>query len=90
MRHTSQTCLVTQGGDAPLMYEKRAQSWQGRSWNEVANSVRRLASVLVDAGVSAGDRVMISAENRPEWAIADLAPWLMGVSARLCGFCKIE
>mgnify|MGYP001436039046 FL=1 len=69
---------VTQGGDAPLMYEKRTQSWQGRSWNEVANSVRRLASVLVDAGVSAGDRVMISAENRPEWAIADLAIMAIG------------
>ena len=69
---------VTRGGDAPLMYEKRAQSWQGRSWNEVANSVRRLASVLVDAGVSAGDRVMISAENRPEWAIADLAIMAIG------------
>ena len=69
---------VTQGGDAPLMYEKRTQSWQGRSWNEVANSVRQMASVLVDAGVSAGDRVMISAENRPEWAIADLAIMAIG------------
>ncbi len=69
---------VARGGDAPLMFEKRAQTWKGRSWNEVANSVRRLASVLVNAGIGAGDRVMVSAENRPEWAIADLAIMAIG------------
>ena len=63
---------VATGGDTPLLYEKREQIWQYRSWNEVADSVRRLATVLIDAGVTAGDRVMVSAENRPEWAIADL------------------
>ena len=60
------------------MFEKRAQTWTGRSWNEVANSVRRLASVLVNAGIGAGDRVIVSAENRPEWAIADLAIMAIG------------
>ncbi len=69
---------AARGGDAPLFYEKREQIWQCYSWNEVADAVRRLARVLVDAGVSAGDRVMISAENRPEWAVADLAIMAIG------------
>jgi long-chain acyl-CoA synthetase len=37
-----------------------------------------LASVLVAAGVNPGDRVIISAENRPEWAICDLAIMAIG------------
>jgi long-chain acyl-CoA synthetase len=37
-----------------------------------------LAAVLVAAGVSPGDRVIISAENRPEWAICDLAIMSIG------------
>ena len=69
---------VNKGGDSPLLYEKRGETWQGRSWNEVADSVKRLANVLAEAGVKVGDRVMISAENRPEWAIADLAIMAIG------------
>ena len=42
---------VTRGGDAPLLYEKREQTWQAHTWNEVADTVRRLAGVLVQAGV---------------------------------------
>ena len=66
------------GGDTPLLYKKFGETWQGMSWNEVADSVRRLANVLTEAGVKVGDRVMISAENRPEWAIADLAIMAIG------------
>jgi long-chain acyl-CoA synthetase len=68
-------------GDAPLLFEKRKQGWHGQSWNEVADKVRRLANVLVTAGISPGDRVMVSAENRPEWAIADLATIAIGAIA---------
>ena len=67
-----------QGGDAPLLFEKRDGEWQGQSWNSVAEDVRRLAQVLINAGVNPGDRVMVSAENRPEWAIADLAIMAIG------------
>jgi long-chain acyl-CoA synthetase len=66
------------GGDADLLFEKHDGEWRGRSWNAVADQVRRLASVLVDAGVGAGDRVLITAENRPEWAVADLAIMSIG------------
>jgi len=66
------------GGDAPLLFEKHKNEWHSHSWNEVAESVRRLANVLVSAGIKPGDRVMISSENRPEWAIADLAVMSVG------------
>ena len=59
---------VDQGGDRKLLFEKRDGAWHGRSWREIADDVRRLAAVLVDCGVEPGERVLISAENRPEWA----------------------
>lgn len=66
------------GGDNKLLFEKTGDSWHGHSWRAVADDVRRLASVLVNCGIEAGDRVMISAENRPEWAVADLAIMSIG------------
>ena len=64
---------VTTGGDASLLFEKKNNEWHGQSWKQVADTVSRIANLLITAGVGPGDRVMISAENRPEWAIADLA-----------------
>ena len=69
---------VEDGGDSELLFEKVDTEWRGHSWHSVADDVRRLAAVLVNCGVEAGDRVMISAENRPEWAIADLAIMSIG------------
>ena len=69
---------VEAGGDSNLFFEKRDGAWRGRSWRQVADDVMRLASVLVACGVEPGERVLISAENRPEWAIADLAVMAIG------------
>ena len=65
-------------GDKPLFFRKINGSWSGLSWAEVDHKIRQLAAVLVAAGVSPGDRVIISAENRPEWAICDLAIMSIG------------
>ena len=69
---------VAKGGDSKLLFEKRNGAWYGRSWREISEDVRRLATVLVECGVEPGERVLISAENRPEWAIADLAIMAVG------------
>src|SRR5690606_32602760 len=47
--------------------------WQTQSWRETAEQVCLLAEALRALGLSDGDRVVLVAENRPEWAIADLA-----------------
>jgi long-chain acyl-CoA synthetase len=65
--------MVTMRGDRPFVWAKHAGTYQPLSWAETARTVNRLARGLVALGVEPGDRVALAAENRPEWAIADLA-----------------
>ena len=48
-------------------------SWQEKTFFEVAKSVGDLASGLVLAGVAVGDRVAVLSETRYEWSTAGLA-----------------
>jgi len=59
--------------DRPFLAAKRAGKWQSQSWRETAEQVCLLAEALRGRGLEDGDRVVLVAENRPEWAIADLA-----------------
>ena len=70
---------VSRQPERPLFFAKRDGHWQGLSGDEAAAQVRRLANFLTDRGIAPGDRVVIAAENSPEWAIADLA--IMSVGA---------
>ena len=58
---------------APFLWAKRGGTYQAWSWQRVAHEARVLARALRAKGVAPGDRVLLVAENRPEWAIADLA-----------------
>ena len=69
---------VEAGGDSGLLFEKTETGWKSHSWSTVADHVSRMAAFLVARGIGPGDRVMVSAENRPEWAIADLAAMSIG------------
>ena len=60
-------------GERPFLSAKVGRQWQALSWQEAARQVCLLAEALRGLGLSDGDRVMLVAENRPEWAIADLA-----------------
>ncbi|MEA3018179.1 MAG: long-chain acyl-CoA synthetase [Sphingomonadales bacterium] len=60
-------------GEAPFLWAKQDGAWQPTSWRAAAKDVARLAAALKRLGLSAGDRVMLVSENRPEWLIADLA-----------------
>jgi long-chain acyl-CoA synthetase len=65
-------------GDKPFLWHKVEKYWQPLSWSDVASKVARLAGALRVLGVSAGDRVVIVSENRPEWLIADFAIMTIG------------
>lgn len=47
--------------------------WNYLNGNEVIERVKRIAIGLAALGVTAGDRVAIISENRPEWSFVDLA-----------------
>src|SRR5687768_18111703 len=49
------------------------------TYAELWEQVRRLRAALHSLGLRKGDRLAILSENRPEWAIADLAAQCMGV-----------
>ena len=59
-------------GDAPMLHAKRGGAWRATTWAEAADAVCRIAQSLRRIGLEAGDRVMLVAENRPEWCLADL------------------
>ncbi len=59
--------------ERPFLRVRKDQDWVSLSWAEVERRVRHLAAGLAALGIRRGDRVALVAENRPEWAIADLA-----------------
>src|SRR5512144_2762868 len=67
-----------QFGDRPLLWSKRAGTYRALSWREICERICRLAAGLRRLGLSAGDRVVIVADNRPEWLIADFAVMAIG------------
>jgi long-chain acyl-CoA synthetase len=60
-------------GDAPFLFWKEDGAWRSLSWTETARRVAQLAEALRKLGLQRCDRVLLVSENRPEWAIADLA-----------------
>ena len=56
-----------------LFLVKRDGAYQPMSWQEAAEDIRALSTFLLAQQVSLGDRVLLLSENRPEWAIADVA-----------------
>lgn len=72
------TQALRYGGRA-CFARRDAAGWTTQSWSEVATQVRQVMSGLRAAGIGPGDRVLLLSENRPEWAVFDLA--IMGVGA---------
>ena len=57
---------------------KRAGKWIHVSAEAFAERVRHIALGLSELGVTAGDRVALLSENRPEWSIVDLGILSLG------------
>ena len=62
----------------PFLFDKKQGEWVGQNWDQIADQVRRTASLLIEKGVQPADRVVICSENRSEWAICDLAVMSIG------------
>lgn len=64
---------------AALSYkDSKTKAWTDISWESLLQQVQAMAGFLHSKGVRPGDRVAILSENRPEWAITDLATQLLG------------
>lgn len=57
----------------PATRIKDGDRWKVRTYGQLAQRVSLLAAHLIDAGVEAGDRVLLLANNCPEWSQIDLA-----------------
>ena len=64
--------------EQPFLWAKDGNRWQPTTWKKAAQKVARLAYGLRQLGVKPGDRVLLVAENRPEWTITDLAIMSIG------------
>jgi len=60
-------------GARPFAWAKKGGAWTALSWRDAAAQAQGLARALRALGVGEGDRVGLVAENRPEWAVADVA-----------------
>jgi long-chain acyl-CoA synthetase len=59
--------------DKPLLRAFRDGAWRSIRWGEFGRMAASCARRLRQAGVAAGDRVVIVSENRPEYPIAETA-----------------
>lgn len=64
---------AAQRGAQPFLWAKNDGVYRPWSWQRVASEAQALGRALSAQGVTPGERVLLVAENRPEWAIADLA-----------------
>ncbi|MGE5230305.1 MAG: AMP-dependent synthetase/ligase, partial [Deltaproteobacteria bacterium] len=60
-------------GRSAVLRRKNAGRWEDISGSAMLARVHDVSVGLRDLGVTAGDRVAILSENRPEWAMADYA-----------------
>ena len=69
--------VKTNGSKTALM-NKVEGKYQGITYQEFGEKVKDFALGLASLGVKKGDRVALLSENRPEWAISDLAILSLG------------
>lgn len=65
--------------DRPMLRGYRNGAWQAITWGGFAKLAASAGRRLRQAGIVAGDRVLIASENRPEYPIAETA--LMAIRA---------
>jgi long-chain acyl-CoA synthetase len=69
---------VERDGDRPAQQSKEAAAWKTRSWREVGEIVRELATGLLALGRRKDEAVGILCASRAEWVQADFAIFSVG------------
>jgi len=65
--------------DQIALREKNHGVWSGRTWSDYWRDARRTALGLWKLGLQRGDRIIIAAEDVPQWFYADLGAQMIGV-----------
>ncbi|HEU4754177.1 MAG TPA: AMP-binding protein, partial [Armatimonadota bacterium] len=69
---------VARSPQKSALLHKESGEYRAISYGELAERVRHFALGLIELGVVPGDRIALLSENRPEWAIVDLAALSIG------------
>jgi long-chain acyl-CoA synthetase len=69
---------VEQDGDRPAQQSKERGVWQTRTWRQVGEVVRELATGLLALGRKPGEAVALLSASRAEWVQADFAIFSAG------------
>ncbi len=64
---------IGQHGSETALSHKVDKEYQDISYATLAEQIKHFCLGLIELGLQKGDRVALLSENRPEWAIADLA-----------------
>jgi long-chain acyl-CoA synthetase len=64
--------------DRVALRRKRFGIWQTCTWSQYAEHVRDLALGFARLGLGEGDRLVVLADNEPEWLFAELAAQSLG------------
>jgi long-chain acyl-CoA synthetase len=72
--------VASRGPKRAILYQEKGQ-WQPMASLELRERVRCMAAALRRWGVQRGDRVIILAENRWEWPVADFATLAIGAAS---------
>lgn len=65
-------------GERTAHREKKLGRWRAHSWREYYESAEKIGLALLKRGVTAGEPVLILAEDRREWLYCDLAAAAIG------------
>jgi len=71
--------LARQWPERPMLRSFHDGAWRGLTWGGFARQAAAAAMALRAEGITAGDRVMIVSESRPEYVVAETA--LMAIRA---------
>ena len=61
-----------------LFFEKLDDKWSGLTYAQTETRITQLAFYMTELGLMPGDHVLLCAENRIDWAVADLAIMAIG------------